>query len=69
MKWLRCLFMGHIWQVRSHPEDIPGCERAFWEDWEVCLHCGKDSRCLAAIEDDYYIGMERLTMLERERKT
>ena len=66
--WLECLFFGHDWERRSHPPDLPGCERAFWEDWHVCLRCGKDSRPLAAIEDDLHVGIERLIAIERGRK-
>jgi hypothetical protein len=65
--WLKCLFDGHVWETRKLDERYPG-ERAFWEDYQVCLRCGKDSRPLCAIEDDNYIRLERLQAEIRARK-
>lgn len=66
--WLQCLFLGHLWEVHSHgPDQYPG-ERAFWEDWQVCVRCGKDSRPIEAIEDDNRIRLERIEMEMRARK-
>ncbi len=66
--WLKCLFLGHVWEARFHPPEIPGCERAYWEGWAVCLLCGKDSRPMEAIMDDNYVTMERIQMEIRARK-
>jgi hypothetical protein len=65
--WLKCLFMGHQWETRTPDERYPG-ERAYWEDYQVCTRCGKDSRPLEAIEDDNYIRLERIEMEIRRRQ-
>lgn len=67
-KWLTCLFMGHLWETRSHGKDIECHERAAWEDWQVCTRCGKDTRQTWEIQDDNYIRMERIEMEIRGRK-
>ena len=65
--WLKCLFMGHQWEKRTLDERYPG-ERAYWQDYHVCLKCGADARPLEAIMDDNYIRMERIEMEIRRRK-
>lgn len=67
--WLDCLLLGHDWVTRSHPEDAVYESRAYWEDWQVCLRCGKDSRPIEAIEDDNHIRLERIEMQIRGRQT
>lgn len=65
--WLKCLFMGHDWDVRHLDEQYEG-ERASWKDYQVCLRCGKDTRQMWEIEDDTRIRMERIEMEIRKRK-
>jgi hypothetical protein len=66
--WLKCLFFGHHWEARRPPPDVPGCERAYWDDYHVCLRCGADSRPSWVIQDDNEVRLERLYVLERARK-
>ena len=65
--WLKCLLLGHPWEVRSHgPDRHPG-ERAAWEAWEVCTRCGADTRQAWEIQDDNEIRLERVAMEIRKR--
>lgn len=66
--WLKCLFLGHLWDERSHPKDEAYESRAYWEDWQVCLRCGQDSRPIEAIQDDSLIHLERIEMEIKRRK-
>ena len=68
MKWLRCLFMGHIWEAQFHPPEVLGCSRAFPEGWAVCLHCGKDSRSLEEVMDDNFVTLEMIELRMRSRE-
>jgi hypothetical protein len=66
--WIKCLFLGHDWETRTYPKDAVLDHRAFWEDWQVCLRCGKDTRETWEIQDDNLIRMERIEMEMRKRK-
>lgn len=66
--WLKCFFLGHDWERRSHPKEEGIHTRAFWEDWHVCRRCHEDSRKIWEIEDDNQIRMERIEMEMRARK-
>lgn len=66
--WLKCLFDGHDWETRSHPQDAVYESRAYWEDWQVCRRCGKDTRPMEAVEDDNLVRMERIEMEIMRRK-
>jgi len=68
MTWLKCLFTGHLWELRSHPQDESAWTRAAWEDWHVCTRCGKDTRQAWEIQDDNLISLERIEMEIRGRK-
>lgn len=65
--WLKCLLTGHNWVTRTQDESYP-MERAYWEDYQVCLRCSADARPTWAIEDDAYIRQERIVMEMKARK-
>lgn len=65
--WIKCLFTGHVWELKSHPQDESPWTRAAWEDWHVCSRCGKDTRQSWEIEDDLLISLERVELEIRRR--